>query len=385
MLRRGPFLLENRKFVCPEFIFGAGSRELVGQYATNLGGHTVFVATDPGVEKSGWTSQVLQSLKQEGLDYHVFRAISPNPRDYEVANGVREYMQHNCDLILAVGGGSVMDCAKGIGILAGNDGNILDYEGVDKIHLPIPPLICIPTTGGTSADVSQFAIILDTKRLVKIAIISKAIVPDIALIDPRVLLTMPPYLTACTGIDALVHAFEAYVSNAASYITDMHALEAIELLHSQLRVCITQPENIEARGHVMLGSLLAGLAFSNASLGCVHAMAHSLGGLLDLPHGECNAILLDHVVNYNYPSAPERYGDIARILKVADPSSPTALCKAIRDFKTSVGVKSTLHSVGVRPEHFPSLSRTSISDPCVLTNPRKPNLDDIESIFRSAL
>lgn len=385
MRAHAPFLLENRKFVSPEYIFGLDCSQLAGHYANNLGGCRVLVVTDPGIVTAGWTGVVTDALQKSGLEYCLFDTVTPNPRDFEVAAGVQMYKANDCDIIVAVGGGSVMDCAKGIGVLAGNGGNILDYEGVDKITLPIPPLICIPTTGGTSADVSQFSIILNTASKVKIAIISKAIVPDIALIDPRLLTTMSPMLTACTGVDALVHAFEAYVSNASSYITDLLALEAIDLIYGNLNQSLTDPNNLQVRGRVMQGSLLAGLAFSNASLGCVHAMAHSLGGMLDLPHGECNAILLDHVVAFNHEAAPERYTEIARIFHVTDPDSPAALCAAIRRFKQSVGIHASLATVGVTPGAIPLLAASSLHDPCMFTNPRRPGLSDIEAIFTGAL
>jgi len=253
-------------------------------------------------------------LEEEGLHVTRFLGISPNPRDTETMIGAGIFLDSASDLIVAIGGGSAMDCAKGIGIVAANGGNVLDYEGVDQVPAPMPPLICIPTTGGTSADVSQFAIINNTREQVKIAIISKAVVPDVALIDPRTLVTMDPYLTACTGMDALVHAIEAFVSNAHSPITDVHALEAIRLVASHLRASVSEPNDLALRTHIMLASLQAGLAFSNASLGCVHAMAHSLGGFKDLPHGECNALLLPHVMDYNFTVAPERFRRIGEAL-----------------------------------------------------------------------
>ncbi len=212
------------------------------------------------------------------------------------------------------GGGSPLDCAKGIGILASGGWHILDFEGVDQVMAPIPPLICIPTTGGSSADVSQFAIITNTQARVKFAIISKAVVPDVALIDPETLLTMSPRLGAATAVDALVHAIEAYVSNAHSLITDVHSLEGVRLITGNLSEMMSRPEDIEVRTKIMLGSLEAGLAFSNASLGATHAMAHSLGGLLDLPHGECNAMLLNHVIAFNHPAAEVRYQAVAEAM-----------------------------------------------------------------------
>ncbi len=210
-----------------------------------------------------------------------------------------------------------MDCAKGIGIVTTNNSHILNFEGVDMVDVPGPPLICIPSTAGSSADVSQFAIITDTERDVKISIVSKAMVPDAALIDPELTSTMDAQLTAATGMDALTHAIEAYVSNANSALTDLLALDAIEQVSDNLAAVIKDPENLELRGKVMLGSMEAGLAFSNAILGAVHAMAHSLGGYLDLPHGECNAILLPYVIRVNFPYAVERYSRIAEKMGVS--------------------------------------------------------------------
>ncbi len=381
------FTLDHRKFVCPEYIFGQDSRFLAGKYALNMGGSKVFLVTDQGVEEAGWASDIIDSLESVGLEYVIFDKITPNPRDYEVHKGVDLYLSSHCDLIVCIGGGSAMDCAKAIGIIVSNGGHIIDYEGVDKINMPIPPLICIPTTSGTSADVSQFSIILNTSTKVKIAIISKAIVPDLALIDPIPLTSMSNYLTACTGIDALVHAIEAYVSNASSYFTDMHAFEAIKLITENLPKCIKDPLNSEYRGKMMLGSLEAGLAFSNASLGCVHAMAHSLGGLLDLPHGECNALLLEYVMRYNYDHAQEKYKNIASFfdLKRDEVNLPEHFFNKIKEFKKSVGINNSLKDTGVTITDLDQLSENAIKDPCVFTNPRKPDKTELKKIYIEAL
>ena len=205
-----------RKFVAPEFIFGLEARRLAGRYAKNLGGQKILVVTDPGVIAAGWTKDVTESLEEANLAYTVFDGVTPNPRAEEIMAGAEIYQREGCNLIVAVGGGSPMDCAKGIGIVSTNKKHILEFEGVDLVPIPGPPLICIPTTGGTSADVSQFAIIANMREKVKIAIISKTVVPDVALIDPVTLTTMDSYLTACTGLDALTHAIEAFVSTAHS-------------------------------------------------------------------------------------------------------------------------------------------------------------------------
>jgi alcohol dehydrogenase len=381
---------ELRKFVTSEFVFGIGARQLAGRYAINYGAKKVMVVTDPGIINAGWVDQLLDSLRQEDIDYIIFANNHPNPRDSEVMAGAELYLKEDCDLIIAIGGGSPMDCAKGIGIVSSNHRHILSFEGVDEVPIPAPPLICIPTTAGTAADVSQFAIINDTSRKVKVAIISKTVVPDAALIDPLTTTTMNPYLTACTGMDALTHAIEAYVSNAQSPITDLHALEAIRLIWSNLLQAISQPDNLEVRSQMMLASLHAGLAFSNASLGAVHAMAHSMGGYLDLPHGECNALLLEHVVAYNFEAAPERYNNIAKAIGLnLNSLSPEAqknkLVNALTGLRQSAGINKSLGQIGVTQSNIPELAHKAILDPCMVTNPRAPVQSDIEAIYAAAL
>jgi len=383
-------LFTLRKFVVPEFIFGVGSRKLAGRYARNFGARKVLIVTDPGVIANGWTADVQESLNQEQIPSVVYSQVTQNPKDAEVMAGAEVYKREGCDVIVAVGGGSPIDCAKGIGVVSSNKRDILTFEGVDKIGTPMPPLICIPTTGGTSADVSQFAIICDQKNRVKIAIISKAVVPDVALIDPFTLTTMSPYLSACTGIDALVHAVEAFVSNGSSSITDLHALEAIRLIHQNLAASIKDPQNIEFREKIMRGSLEAGIAFSNASLGAVHAMAHSLGGFLDLPHGECNAILLRHVMEFNYDAAEEKYAQIGEALGLSLHSlvlneKKRLILEAIDRLKRETGVVATLGDKGIRTGDIPILAQNAAKDPCFVTNPRKANKRDIEVIYGEAI
>ncbi len=379
-----------RKFVAPEFVFGNGAIDLTPNYINNLGAGKVLLITDIKIMELPWYKKIKKSLTDLNIKHSLFTQITPNPRDFESIAGAEIFLSTGCDTIVALGGGSVLDCAKGIGILVSNGGKINDYEGVDRIYEPIPPLICIPTTAGTSADVSQFAIILDPEEKIKRAIISKTIVPDVSLIDPQTLTSMDSYLTACTGIDALVHAIEAFVSNASSPITDIHALNAIRLINDYLIKSIKNPENLTFRTAVMQGSLEAGLAFSNASLGAVHAMAHSLGGLLDLPHGECNAILLDHVISYNYESAPERYTEICKIIKLpvgglTNNEIKKTLTGHIDNLKKEAGIRKTLSDNGLKKTDIQALAQNSMKDPCIVTNPRKPALRDIEVIYEEAL
>ncbi len=378
---------ELRKFTAPEFVFGPGALSLAGRYASNLGARKVLVVTDPGVIAAGWAAPVIESLNDAGLTYALFSDVTPNPRAAEVMAGAQVYQAEGCNTIVAVGGGSPMDCAKGIGAVSSNQQHVLEFEGVDEVALPGPPLICIPTTAGSSADVSQFAIITDTQRRVKIAIVSKLMVPDVALIDPITTTTMDTALTAHTGMDALVHAIEAYVSNAHSPVTDLHALEAIRLIGAHLLPTLAQPDNLELRSRLMLGSLFAGLAFSNASLGAVHALAHSLGGFLDFPHGEGNAILLEHVVAFNYPAAPTRYHHIAQALGLALPpgQEQAALVAGIARLRAAAGIPGHLHTRGLTTDALPTLAQNALRDACMVTNPRRPTLADIEYIYEQTL
>ena len=383
-------ILELRKFLSPEFIFGAGARHLAGRYARNLGGQRILVVSDPGVVAAGWTRDVIDSLEEAGLTVVLFTGLTPNPKVDEIMAGVGVYRSERCNAIVAVGGGSPIDCAKGIGIVCSNHRHILEFEGVDMVKAPMPPLICVPTTGGTSADVSQFAIISNPQERVKFAIISKSVVPDLALIDPATLATMDAYLTACTGLDAVTHAIEAYVSTARSAMTDLHALEAIRLLSKHLIPSIRNLDDLEARSQVMQGSLQAGLAFSNAILGANHAMAHSLGGALDLAHGECNAIILDHVIEFNYQAVPERFEQIARAMGLDLGGLPrqarkAALLQHVRELKKSANIVRTLEDVGVSRSDMSFFSGHALKDPCMATNPRRPSKRDIEVVYEESL
>jgi alcohol dehydrogenase len=379
-----------RKFVSPEIIFGAGARHSVSNYAHSFGARKVLVVSDPGVVEAGWVKDVTDSLEREGIAHVVFTDVSPNPRCEEVMAGAEFYQEHGCNLIVAVGGGSPMDCAKGIGIVSTHGRHILEFVGVDTIDKPIPPLILIPTTAGTSADVSQFAILSDQNDRVKISIVSKSVVPDVSLIDPETTVTMSPFLSACTGVDALVHAIEAFVSTGAGPLTDMHALDAMRLINGHLEALVKNPTDLYLREQVMLGSMKAGLAFSNAILGAVHAMSHSLGGFLDLPHGLCNAMLLEHVISYNFKDAEDRFKVVADALGIdtrglTPPMIKERLVQHVVRLKHNVGLMETLGSSGVNISDIPVLSVKAMRDPCILTNPRKSNQRDVEVVYEEAL
>ncbi|MDR3594775.1 alcohol dehydrogenase-like regulatory protein ErcA [Clostridium sp.] len=379
-----------RKFLVPEMLFGRGSRKLVGQYSKNLGITKVLIVTDQGIIRAGWLKDVMTSLEEHNVDYVVFQQVSPNPRDYEVMEGVQVYENEKCNGIIALGGGSPMDCAKGIGIVATNEKDILYFLGVDKINAPMPPLICIPTTSGTSSDVSQFANILDSKEKLKTVIISKAIVPDISLIDPETTSTMDSFLIATTGIDALVHAIEAFVSKGRSSFTDIHALEAIKLIVKYLPIRYNDPQNLDALEKMMLASTEAGMAFSNAILGAVHSMSHSLGGFLDLSHGECNSMLINSTISFNYDSEPARFDVIAEAFGLnfkneTSKERKKALIEKIMEFKTNLGIVRKLENVGIKSCDIPLLAKNAYIDPSHITNPKKVSVRDIEVIYEESM
>ncbi len=378
-----------RKYLVPEFVLGEGASSLISRYVKFYNPRKILIVTDPGLIKVGLIPKIEKQLKSGNIPYLIYDNVTPNPRDYQVMLGSEYYLKNNCDVILAIGGGSPIDAAKGIAIVSTNHQHINNFEGVDKISVPMPPLICVPTTAGTSADISQFAIILDSETKQKLAIISKAVVPDNALIDAETTLTMDNELTAATGIDALVHAMEAYVSNASSAITDINALEAIRIISKYLPLTLNSPENIDYRKKMMLASLLAGMAFSNASLGLVHAMAHALGGLKDSAHGVCNAILIDHVIDNNFDSAPKRYNEIANAFGVDIKQSGNNLVKSlliekIREFKYECGIHSSLKDIGIVESDFKSLAEKAIADPCIVTNPHDSKIEDIINVFKNA-
>ena len=383
-------LYEIRKFVAPEFMFGVGARQRVSHYARHMMARRVLIVTDPGVIASGWLSDVQTALSEDGIESIVFKDLSPNPKDHEVMAGAVLYARERCDVIIAIGGGSAIDCAKGIGIVHANQCEISAFEGVDQVNVPGPPLICIPTTAGTAADISQFCIIVNSDERYKMAIISKTVVPDVALIDPETTLSMDSYLTACTGLDALTHAIEAYVSTASSPVVDVHALAAITLIWNNIAQAVSVPDDLSARENMLLGSLQAGLAFSNASLGAVHALAHSLGGYLDMPHGECNALLLEHVIRFNFEASPDRYSRIADSMGLdtrgmSERERMKLITEALGSMRKKIGITDGLASRGVRASEISALAKHAVKDACVVTNPRYVGIADAEVIYGEAL
>ena len=378
------------KFHAPEVVFGHGSLGEAGFAAGRLGARRPFVVTDPGIVEAGWVDELLALLRAERLAPVVWTGVTPNPKDHEIRAAHERYAETGADVIIAIGGGSCVDAAKGVAILSGNGGDILDYAGVDQVVNPIPPLLMIPSTSGTGADVSQFCIVTDTDRSVKITILGRALVPDISITDPRLLVTMPDWLNAATGLDALTHGIESFVSLAHNPLADTHALTAVGLVTHHLRTTMTSPTQELARSKMAQASLQAGLAFTNAILGATHAMSHQVGGLLDAPHGVINGVLLPHVIRYNARSTPERFLDLARVagLEVAGmPGEEAAelLAVHVRRLADDIGVPKGLRALGVCEADVARLASTTLDDACLATNPREASKDDMVRLFREAL
>ena len=371
-------------------LLGAGTVNEVGNRVKALGGKKALIVTDAGLVKMGMADKVKKIVEDSGIEAVIFGGAEPNPTDVNVDAGFKVWNEEKCDAIISLGGGSSHDCAKGVGLLAANGGKIHDYEGVDQSTNPMVPLIAVNTTAGTASEMTRFCIITDTSRKVKMAIVDWRVTPAISINDPELMAGMPPGLTAATGMDALTHAIEAYVSTAATPLTDSAALMAIELVSKYLPVAVANGGNMEAREKMAYAQFLAGMAFNNASLGYVHAMAHQLGGYYNLPHGVCNAILLPHVEQFNLIGCAEKLQDVAVAMgeNVEGLSTNEAAQKAIDSIKAlskSIGIPSGLKELNVKEEDFEIMAKNAKADACQLTNPRLATLDQVIEIFRNAM
>lgn len=363
---------------------------MTGEQAKVLGATHAFLCTDVGMVKLGIAEKVKRLIENAGVQVTVFDGSEPNPTDQNVLDGVNLYMERGCDAIVTLGGGSSHDCGKGIGIVIGNGGNIRDYEGLDKTTKPMPPFLAINTTAGTASEMTRFCIITNTSTHVKMAIVDWRCTPNVAINDPLLMVGMPPSLTAATGMDALTHAVEAYVSTIATPITDGCALNAIKLIARWLRPAVANGSNIEARDKMAYAEYLAGMAFNNASLGYVHAMAHQLGGFYNLAHGVCNAVLLPDVCEFNLIACPERYADIAVALGedisgLPEMAAAEKAVAAMRRLAKDVGIPKNLAVLGVKAADLETMAGNAKKDACQLTNPRTATLQQVVDIYAKAL
>ena len=379
--------LHNYKFEVPEIIFGRGMLNQVGACARRLGGKKIFLVSDKGLFQAGWVGVAMRSLLDAGLEFIYYDGITPNPKDHEVEDGVKEYLRHGVDVIVGLGGGSSMDAAKAIAILVSNGGRISDFEGPDRIICPLPPLVLCPTTCGTGSDVSQFAIISDTTHLRKICIMSRCVAPDISLTDPDTLATLPDEFVGTTATDALSHAMEAFFSIASTTLTDVHAIKALRLLTGSLANAVHErrPDDLE---NLERASLHAGMAFSNSMLGIVHALAHPIGGLYDANHGSINAILLPEVIRYDIPVVTEKLQELAWGLGHRASGNISNASEMIQETLDSLletsGAPRSLRSIGVLRKDLPELARQALKDVCIVTSPREADEEDLLRILERA-
>lgn len=349
-----------------------------------------LIVTDGQLVKLGLLDSLFTALKAHEMPYQLFDGVFPNPTEALVQEGFAAYQQSGCDYLIAFGGGSPIDTAKAIKILTANPGPSTAYSGVGKVKHAGVPLVAINTTAGTAAEMTSNAVIIDSERQVKEVIIDANLIPDIAVDDASVMLAIPAAVTAATGMDALTHAVEAYVSVGAHPLTDANALEAIRLINLWLPTAVAEGDNLEAREQMAYGQYLAGMAFNSAGLGLVHALAHQPGATHNLPHGVCNAILLPIIENFNRPHAVARFARIAQAMGVdtremSEEAASQQAIAAIRALSAKVGIPSGFSALGVRETDIEGWLDKALADPCAPCNPRSASRDEVRELYLEAL
>ncbi|MBC2856748.1 iron-containing alcohol dehydrogenase [Cetobacterium sp. 2A] len=381
----------NYSFFMPQIsLMGPGSLSELGKEISNRNFKKALIVTDHILVNIGLVSKLTDVLDSIDVQYFIYDKTKPNPTVKNVNDGLEILKKDNCDFIISFGGGSPHDAAKGIALLATNGGTIKDYEGLDKSKNPQLPLFSVNTTAGTASEMTRFCIITDEDRHIKMAIVDKHVTPLIAVNDPELMVAMPKGLTAATGMDALTHSIEAYVSTIANPLTDACAEKSITLISQYLRKVVADGNDLEARDKMAYAEYLAGMAFNNVSLGYVHAMAHQLGGFYDLPHGVCNAILLPHVEEFNLNVSAGRLKKIAELMGVDvsnmdDIQGAKAAVEAIKTLSKDVGIPSGIAQLGAKESDFNELATNALKDVCGLTNPRQATLDEIIEIYKKSL
>jgi len=379
------------RFLMPPIsLIGCGASKAVGDYLKTLGGKKALIVTDKGLAKIGVADTIKKYIEEAGLQAFIYDGAEPNPTDLNVADGLKAYQANGCDAIVSLGGGSSHDCGKGIGIVATNGGKIHDFKGIDTVTKPMPPFIAINTTAGTGSEVTPAAVITNTENHVKMVVWSINVSANVAIDDPELMVGMPPALTAATGMDALTHAVEAYVSLGHNPKADALALKAIEFIAKYLRKAVANGHNIEARTGMAYAEYLAGEAFSSAGLGIAHSLAHQPGSFIGLPHGVCNAIFLPLVCEFNMNACLERYADIAAamgedIIGLTPRDAALLGIEAIRTLSEDIGIPSGLTELGMKAEDIPEMAEWAMKEVCTPTNPRATTLKDMIELYNKAM
>ncbi len=379
-------------FLPPMNIAGDGALDAAVDQMASQGLTKALIVTDEALHKQVHaTKPLIDRLEAKGIDYVVYDKVTPNPTVAECDEGAAVYAREACDFLISFGGGSPHDCCKGIGIVATNGGSIRDYAGVDQMREKMAPMFAVNTTSGTASEITRFAIITDEENKSKFPVVDWRCTPSVSVDDPKLMEGMPKGLTAATGMDALSHALEAYVSTAASHLTDPGALRAVELIDKALIGAFEDGHDRSARSDMTYAEFLAGMAFNNASLGFVHAMSHQVGGMYHtLAHGVINSVLMPHVITWNAEVAGERYAEIAAHFGVETAGRSTddivaGLIAKILTYNDALGIPANLAEMGVKDEDVPHLADYALADPCAATNPRPATVDEMQALFRRAL
>ena len=379
------------RFVLNETSYhGAGAIAEIATEAIGRGFKKAFVCSDPDLIKFGVTKKVTDVLDNAGLAYEIYSNIKPNPTIENVQSGVAAFKAAEADYIIAIGGGSSMDTAKGVGIVIANPdfADIRSLDGVAPTKNKSVPIFAVPTTAGTAAEVTINYVITDVEKNRKMVCVDPKDIPVVAFVDPEMMSSMPKGLTAATGMDALTHAIEGYITAAAWELSDMFHLKAIEIISRSLRGAVANTP--EGRADMALGQYVAGMGFSNVGLGIVHSMAHPLGALYDTPHGVANAIILPTVMEYNAEATGEKYREIARAMGVAGVDDMTqeeyrkAAIDAVRQLSQDVGIPADLKDI-VKPEDIPFLAQSAYDDACRPGNPKETSVEDITKLYESLI
>ncbi len=382
----------NRFILNEESYFGPGARKELPGAIRSINTTKALIVTDPGLLKFGVTKMVTDVLDEAAIPYEIFSEVKPNPTVSNVLAGLDAFKKSGADVLVAVGGGSSIDTAKAIGIVANNPefGDIVSLEGVAPTKNRSVPIIALPTTAGTAAETTINYVIIDEKRQAKMVCVDPHDIPAVAIIDAELMYSLPKGLTAATGMDALTHAIEGYITKGAWEMSDMFEIEAIRMIRHYLPTAVFEPKNPEGRNGMAVAQYIAGMAFSNVGLGLVHGMAHPMGSLFDVPHGVANALLLPTIMEFNKPCCIKKYGEIARAMGVntdgmSDDEAAQAACDAVRALAIEVGIPQHLSELGITENDIPALSAQALADVCTPGNPREVTIDDIIALYKKVL
>ena len=383
----------SQRFILNEVsYFGAGCRKELADVLKRMNMNKALVVTDKGLIKVGTVKLVTDIMDEAGFPYEIFSEVKPNPTVTNVKQGIEAFKASGADCLVAIGGGSAMDTAKGIGIVINNPefSDIVSLEGVAPTKHKSVPIVALPTTAGTGAEVTINYVIIDEERQAKMVCVDPNDIPAVAIVDPELTYSLPKGLTAATGMDALTHAIEGYITKGAWVMSDMYELQAIKMIAEYLPTAVDEPTNPVARENMALAQYIAAQAFSNVGLGLVHGMAHPMGSLHDIPHGVANALLLPTIMEFNMPECIEKFGVIARTMGV-DTTGMTAeeaaqaACDAVKDLAIRVGIPQHLSELGIKEEHIPALAAQAITDVCTPGNPRDVTEEQIVELYKKVL